>query len=244
MKIKSQEQIELEEKERIEAEQKENDTDQEYNKSIKQKIQHFWRYEKWKIIIPLLAFVIIVSLVRSYLDETRELTLCIAMVNARMDSSDDVVFDDRFASTLEIDLEAYPIRVETGLIQPEVVDATVAADTTIVASIQRYRNMLLSGGVDITITNQWVIDEYEAGNAYMNLKEVLPDELYKKFEEDIVYSKNMDGEEIPVGIRIKDYADINGFYDKEPILVISAKTQRLETTLQFIEWLDKEMSLR
>lgn len=241
MKIKSQEQIEIEEKQKREEENKRMENPEEYNKTLIKKVQHFWTYEKWKVIIPILCLIIVVTFVRSYLEETKELSLCIAMVNARMSSPSDVIFEDRFAKDVELDIENYPIRLETGMIHPEVMDAQTAANPTVVASVQKYQNFVTTGIVDVTISDDWMVAEYEKADSYLNLKECLPNELYQKLENKIVSFENQKGEKVPVGIRIENYPDVNSFYENKPILVISASSERIENAVLFVEWLEKEM---
>ncbi len=214
---------------------------QEEPMTFRKKIAHFWEYEKWKVIIPLVLLIVANSFIQTYRDERKALTLDIALVNAVMESSEDVTFHNTFVKDCGIDVTAAPVRIETGLIHPKDMDSQVFNDEVAVASIQKYQALLTSGKVDVTVSNAWAIEEYAKSEAYENLKDFLPGDLYKKVESKLYYHTNDDGEKIPVGIVVDDIDGINQFYKEEPIVTISKYSKRKEQSLLFIEWLAKSI---
>ncbi len=209
--------------------------------TFRKKIAHFWEYEKWKVIIPIVLLIVANSFIQTYREERKALTLDIALVNAVMESSDDVTFHDTFVKECGIDVTSAPIKVETGLIHPKDLDTQVINDEVAVASIQKYQALLTSGKVDVTVSNAWAIDEYAKSKAYENLQEFLPEETYKKVESKLYYHTNEDGEKIPIGIVVDDIDSINQFYKEEPIVTVSKYSKRKEQSLMFIEWLAKSI---
>ncbi len=210
-------------------------------RTFRQKVAHFWEYEKWKIIILLVLIIVANSFIQTYRNERKALTLDIALVNAVMESSEDVTFHNTFVKDCGIDVTSAPVRIETGLIHPKDMDSQVFNDEVAVASIQKYQALLTSGKVDVTVSNAWAIEEYAKSEAYENLKNFLPGDLYNKVESKLYYHINDDGEKIPVGIMVDDIDSINQFYNEEPIVTISKYSKRKEHSLMFIEWLAKSI---
>lgn len=238
MKLFSEEEIEnqnKEQKERMAQKEKESEEKQ----SLPHKIRDFWIYEKWKVIIPIIVLVIVVTSIQSFLNETKEVSLFIAMINPVLYSSKDVTFQDTFAEEYQLDTKQYPIRIDTSMIHPEVVDEQTAANPMVVASIQKYQNYIANGEIDVTITNDWMVKDYEQAGVFMNLKEALPDEVFSRIEKYIIYHENDKGENIPVAIDLEKLEIVNQYYVDKPVLVIPASAKRPETAIHFVEWITK-----
>ncbi len=216
------------------------ENEEQMEMSFRQKLEHFWEYEKWKVIIPIIIIIVIAAMVDSYRAENRELTLDISMINAVMESPSDVTFQDKYSEECNIDVENVPIRVETGMVHPKVVDEYAVMDSVVVASIQRYDALLLSGKTDVTITNTWVVEQYQKNDGYENLQELLPNDLYEKLQDKMFYCKDSQGKEIPAGIIVEDVSFLSEFYDEIPILTISKYSKRKEKAIEFVEWLSKQ----
>lgn len=216
-------------------------SDDKEDMTFRQKMEHFWEYEKWKVIIPLVLLLVINSFVQTYKSEHQTLTLDIALVNAVMESANDVEFHNDFIKQYNIDVEQAPVKIETGMVHPEVMDEKAAMDEVAVASIQKYQAMLISGRVDITISNSWAIEEYAQSDSYENLKEFLSEDLYETVEDRLFYCVNGQGEKIPVGIMVDEIDSINQFYSDTPIVTVSKHSERKEESILFIQWLAKSM---
>lgn len=205
-------------------------------KTFRQKVEYFWDYHKWKVIVPVIIMVFAVSIITSYLQETKDLTLYVAVMNAHMDSPEDADFGERYATDRHIDTQELPIRMETNLYHPK--PDTGEMNETSIASIQKYQALLTNGNVDVTITTDWVIEEYEKSGCYLNLQEVLPPEMYGDLSGQIYYAKNQDGDMIPVGIYVDQTETMKKFYEKDkPIITISAFSERTDAAIDFIQWL-------
>lgn len=201
-----------------------------------QKIGYFWDYHKWKVIVPVILSVFALSAIVSYRRENRELTLYIAVMNAKMDSPEDADFGERYAADRGIDTQKLPVRTETNLYHPK--SEAEASDETSAAGIQKYQALLTSGNVDLTITTDWVIDEYEKSGCYLNLRDVLPSQLYASLDGKLYYAADPNGHQIPVGIYVDQTETMQEFYKEEkPIAVISAFSKRIDASVDFIEWL-------
>ena len=222
-------------------EQLQEDNEAESVMTLFQKLGHFWTYEKWKVIIPIVLLIVANSFIYTYRDERKALTLDIALVNAVMETDEDITFDDCFAQECNIDVSDAPIKVETGMIHPKDLDSQVINDEVAVASIQKYSALLTSGKVDVTVSNAWAIDEYAQSNAYEDLRELLPADTYEEIEDKLYYHINEDGKKIPVGIVVDEIDSINQLYSEEPIVTISKYSKRKEQSIMFVKWLAKSI---
>ncbi len=212
------------------------ETKEQVNKTFRQKMRYFWDYHKWKVIIPLIILVFGISIIISYRQEKQELTLYIAMMNAHMDDPDDADFVAKYVKDLEIDAEALPVRIETGLYHPK--PEMNGLDEVSAASVQKYRALLLSGKADVTITTSWVIDEYESAGCYLDLEDVLPSSFYASLENKIYYAADENGKEVPVGIYVDQTKTMEKYYeDERPIITISAFSGRVDESVEFVMWL-------
>lgn len=205
-------------------------------KSLKQKIGYFWDYHKWKVILPVIILIFGISVITSFRKESRDLTLYIAMMNAQMDTAEEPQFIEDYGADENIDTGALPIRIETGLYHPKPDGGSI--DEVTAAGIQKYRALLLNGYADVTITTEWVIDEYESANCYLNLQEVLPQQFYHSIEDKLYYVANENGDEVPVGIYVEKTRTMREYYeDEKPIVTISAFSKRTDNAVEFIMWL-------
>ena len=206
-------------------------------KTVKQKITYFWDYHKWKVLIPAAVLVFIITFISSYLEETKEPALVIAIVNGRDTASGEILISEEYIKERRIDVEKTPLRIESGFIHPKVMNETALADSATVAGIQKYAAMLTGGTIDVTISTTWAVEEYEKADAYCNLKELLPSGLYEELEEDMFFCKDQSGTSVPVGICLDSDSCLGGFYENGiPVLTVSAYSKRKEEATAFIEW--------
>lgn len=206
-------------------------------KTVRQKIRYFWDYHKWKVLIPAAVLIFMITFIRSYLEETKEPALVIALVNGRDTAEAENLILDEYVKERQIDMEKTPLRIESGFLHPKVMDEAASADSVTVASIQKYTAMLTNGTIDVTISTTWAVEEYEKSNAYCNLEELLPSDLYEKLEGDLYFCEDQNGKSIPVGIRLDKVSCLGPFYeDGIPVLTISAYSKRTKEAIAFIEW--------
>ena len=204
--------------------------------TLLQRLGYFWDYHKWKVLVPAIILVFAVSMITSYRKEAKELTLYIAMMNAHMDSPEDVDFGEQYAADRQIDTQKLPVRMETNLYHPR--PEISAVDETGIASIQKYQALLTNGNVDVTITTSWVIDEYGKAGCYLDLSKVLPLPLLDSVSEKLYYAADGSGNKVPVGIYVDQTKTMKRFYTEEkPIVTISAFSGRTDAAIDFITWL-------
>lgn len=238
-KTEEEKRQEIEEKEKLELERQEKKEEKITEKmKFGQKIQWFWEYHKWYVIIPIAVLVAGVYTYFCFIREVGPTYLRATMINATMSDETDVTFDDLFMEEKQVDSAEGAFRLDTGLIHPEVIDDSNSGDTVVVASVQKYNGLIVNGTTDVTITSDWVVKEFAPSGSYCNLKEVLPEEFYKKIEDRIYVCQGPD-DEIPVGIRLDGVQEVMKFYEEQavPVIAISSRSQQTEHAIEFVMWL-------
>lgn len=232
--------LESEEKKRMDEMEKEMQKKEEEKKPLNflQRTKWLWDYYKWYVIIPLAVICVFIYGWFCFIKETGPVYLRATMINAVMSDESEVTFDDAFMDYVKPDESLGSFALDTGLVHPKVIDDTNSGDTVLVASVQKYNALLTNGDTDITISSDWVIEQFAPSGSYYSLKDVLPDALYKKLEERIYFCQGPSGE-IPVGIRLYGVDEIMKFYEGQeiPVIAISSRTKHLEHVLLFLDWL-------
>lgn len=203
----------------------------------KKRLQYFWDYQKWYVIMPLIIIFFLVTFISTYIEENKEPALCIAMVNSESGLDAGTLFTITYPEENGIDTEKTPIRLEYGLTHPKVVDEMVASNQSQMALIYQYQGILLNGTLDVTLATTWVVEEYEKADAYCDLRDILPKTYLEKMENRLFYCKNKDGQEVPVGIMVDDLKILGEFVEEgKPVFTVSAYSNRKTEAVEFIIW--------
>lgn len=207
-------------------------------KTIKQKLRFFWDYYKWTVLLPIAVLIFLITFITSYLEENKEPALGIAVINARDTTSFEAAVTEEYVRERQIDTGKTPVRIESGILHPKVMDETASTDTITVAGMQKYTAMLTNATIDVTVSPVWSVEEYEKADAYCDLQELLPERIWGELEENIIYCKDGSGKDVAVGVCIEDSFLLGEFYEEaSPVLTVSAHSTRKEEAVLFIEWL-------
>lgn len=201
------------------------------------KIEFFWDYYKWLVIIPVAIIIITVITIVSYIEENRPRQLEVVMMNeiARAEMVEAVENDYRAATNAMY--EAKDIRIEYGMQYPDLEHFDGVLTDTISASMQKFNAMVIAKRVDVFVTNTWVLDAYALQNSATDLRTILDEDFLAAHEEDIYYAKNEDGEDIPVGIFLKSPIFTESYEEDMPPLIATVNTApHNEERIKFIKW--------
>ena len=141
-------------------------------KTIKQKLRFFWDYYKWTVLLPIAVLIFLITFITSYLEENKEPALGIAVINARDTTSFEAAVTEEYVRERQIDTGKTPVRIESGILHPKVMDETASTDTITVAGMQKYTAMLTNATIDVTVSPVWSVEEYEKADAYCDLQEL------------------------------------------------------------------------
>lgn len=233
-------------------------------KAFWKKFEHFWEYYKWHAIIPFAIVTIIVSMVSTYIMESRPIALGIVMMNTSDVASAVKEFEVNYAMERGLEL---PVEVNIDFVHPkDMKQAALETDDTI-ASIQKYQSMMRNGYVDLTFTTEWVVKEYMQIPLYEDLRTYFDESFLEEYEEYIYYvikeeveaeanrkayeedtgtlaetSEEVNWEEngtkIPVAFYVEDCEALGEFYlESKPVMAFTKNGERTEESITFAKWI-------
>ncbi|MGN0372929.1 MAG: hypothetical protein ACI4F3_08955 [Enterocloster sp.] len=168
----------------------------------KDKIWYVWEYYKFHILALFLGVCVLYVLVTAVYRQTFTVRLSMAIINdqALNDSS-----TDSFEESLHRELgygKKELIDISGNLYISSNKDEMSQFDIANQAKI----SALIATGLDIMITDRTAIEYYGAMNGFADLRELLPEELYSRLEDSILWVENENGEQIPAAISLEDTA--------------------------------------
>lgn len=222
---------------REEEEEKPKKPDTIFTKVFK-KVDHFWEYYKWLVIIPVIIIVIAVVFITTYIEENREVTLDVSIINATSILDTLAAIEDEYPAEYGINTKEKPIRLEYNLQFPSENENAATMDDSVVASMQKFNAMVLAGKVDVAITNTWVIDAYSENDATLDLREIFDEEFLEENADRIYWYEKYDGTVKPVAIYVNETEFLGEFAEGAPIVVTTFNTSvHKDETVRFIKWL-------
>lgn len=107
------------------------------------------------------------------------------------------------------------------------------------ATLAKISALVASQSLDVVIADKSAIDHYETVNAYQNLDEYLPPQLYDRVKDFIYTAKDEQGVLRPVAISLEDtpLAAKTGIVMNPPYLAVIAGSPHKEAALVMIEYL-------
>lgn len=207
--------------------------------NTKQKVNYFWDYNKWKVIITCLVLVMLISIIHTLIEGKKEPSICLALVNSTVVKEEDTELLSTYVKEKNIDIDKHPAKLEANMIHPELSGDMGAADSIAVMNIQRYQLLLVEGDIDITISTKWAVEEYAKNNCYRNLQDFLPEKLYEKVKNHLFYYEKENGEKIPIGFYSDYIKQIDDVYPDgvRPIITVSIYSKRSEQIIDYLNWL-------
>ena len=225
-----------------EVEEVEEEVDDSAWGNFKRKIGFFLDYYKWFVIIPAIIIVITVIMITSYLNESRERALELTITNAQYEIPDLMyaVENDFIAYTGE-NITGDDIRIVYDIRYPDTSTGQENFTQADNVSMQKFNASVISGRVDIALTESWVVDDYSVTDSTLDLREIFDEEFLKDHEDKVYYARDSSGEKIPVAFYI-DAKVVKDVYpeDAEPLAVSFDTSKHKEEARRFMEWLLSE----
>lgn len=206
--------------------------------SFKQKLEHIWIYYKWKILIPVLSVIAIISISMSLYENFKDSALYAVFLNSEFDDETNQAFVDDFIDYAQLDMKGKKVTLDSSMY---IYRKNGTSDTTSLSSNQKLLAMYTSIEMDVIISDQANFDYYAAQGSFSALKEVLPEEFLENHADRLITAKDSEGNDICFGIDISDsqkLKDSNAYKDVSPIiLAIPVTHMEDENLLKFIEFL-------
>lgn len=208
--------------------------------SWKDRIWYIWEYYKFHMLFLLIAIMIFWIIGTALYRQSFTTRLSIAIINDRSggnSSSDPLMAGLR--ETLNCKKKDM-IEINEGLFL-DTNEETMSQYSY--ASMVKIAALVSGGMLDIMIADEATIRHYESVDAYMDLRNLLPETLYSQLEDQLLYTEAGDGQEIPVAVSLENSSlkDDTGIVMDPPYLAVISNTQHTEDILSAISYLFRSL---
>lgn len=222
-----------------------------------EKFWYVWEYYKLHILAIIGSVILLVLVIHSVIEATKPTMLQGFQVNLKSYADDTDFVKDDYLVSRGYNPKKYHIYYDDSLVVDNRPESTgldpqvlMASSTKIVANVQ-------ASDLDYMIMDQYSMDEYCKECIFADLKEVLPEETFKRLEEEGRLVKSMrvlayEDEEQKIPKEVQEiYAGINlqpsTYTERMEVkddcyFVIIFNTKRLDATLDFLDYLLEEPS--
>ncbi len=222
-----------------EEEEVEEEEDETAWGNFKKKIGFFIDYYKWFVIIPAIIIVIAIVMITSYISESRERALELSIVNAKYEIPDLMyAVEHDFIDYTGENITGNDIRIVYDLQYPDTSTGQEAFTQAENVSMQKFNASVITGRVDVALTEFWVVNDYSVTDATLDLRELFDEDFLKDHEERVYYARDSSGEKIPVAFYI-DAKVVKDAYpdDAKPLVVSFDTSEHKEEAARFMRWL-------
>lgn len=222
------------------------------------KLRYFWDYYKWFVIGGIAGILIIFSFVKEILSN-KDFAFYGFFLNCSGNEYEIQDYMDGFAEAAQLDTETYDVYLDSTmrLTMDSYDESTMGTVSKIMVSVT-------AGDIDFLSADPPVFEHYSSIDTFYDLREILTPAQINKYEPYFYYIDRSDIEgkresldqyvikytnhknpstmpdPIPVGLYIQECPglyDIVYYKEKEALLGIPTTTTRLDTALQFIDYL-------
>ncbi len=222
-----------------EEEEVEEEEDETAWGNFKKKIGFFIDYYKWFVIIPAIIIVIAIVMITSYISESRERALELSIVNAKYEIPDLMyAVEHDFIDYTGENITGNDIRIVYDLQYPDTSTGQEAFTQAENVSMQKFNASVITGRVDVALTEFWVVNDYSVTDATLDLRELFDEDFLKDHEDRVYYARDSSGEKIPVAFYI-DAKVVKDAYpdDAKPLVVSFDTSEHKEEAARFMRWL-------
>lgn len=206
------------------------------NKSLLKKVNYFIFYNKFKVLIAFLITFLLIYELTGIIHNEMEKSISVIMVNSNYYNENDISLLKDYARSRSINTKKYPTDLDLSIhIVPNISNASRQITR------QKLLDSLQKDHIDIMIGNEWLLDGYASKKLFSDIRKLLPDDLYDKFKNNIIYCKYENGDKIPVAINITDCSklkDTKIYPKKEQLfLAVPVNSQHTDVAIDFIRFL-------
>ena len=208
--------------------------------SWKDRIWYIWEYYKFHMLLAFIAMVILWVIGTSLYRQSFTTRLSMAVINDRSggnSSTEPLMAGLREALNCR---KKDIIEINEGLFL-DTNEETMSQYTY--ASMAKIAALVSGEMLDIMITDEATIRHYETLDAYLDLSELLPEELYSQLEDQFLYTTTTDGRKIPAAVSLEKSSlkDDTGIIMEPPYLAVISNTQHKEDILGAISYLFRSL---
>lgn len=224
--------------------------------SAKAKIGYIWDYYKWWFIGTVIAAVVIVSFVRSYIENSKPVYIDVELINTYLSMDRNNTLEEDFVKEAGVDRDVYNITFGT-----DIYLSNESYDTTMIAYQERLVANYAAADLDVVIGPVGIMEGAANVDGYGDLNDFIPQDLLDELrdrEYEFYYFdpaadqiQDYEGEDLTpyfAGIYLDSCSYLNnlgefGAYpvaEKEEdrvIFTIPANTQHPEHAVEFLRFL-------
>ena len=204
--------------------------------SFKDKLWYIGEYYKFHIIFVIVAVIIIVSVITTVRENSKDEILNVVILNENVTLDTDALKED-FGQFIGFDSNSQRMFFDSSMyLNP---DGSIT-DESAMAYQAKLVAMVAAKQLDVMIAPESLINMYSRDMGFMDLEEALPDELFQKLtdEDRIITAKDADGNTYAAAIDIGGtrITETAGFSNEHPYFSILINSGNLETVLQFLTY--------
>ncbi|MGN0131311.1 MAG: hypothetical protein ACI4AA_02595 [Lachnospiraceae bacterium] len=204
------------------------------DKSKWERFKYFWYYHWKPIFLSVIIVCGIISYILHFIEESKEPSISVSVVNCNIISEEETDLVSAYALSRNIDTSVNPTKLDVNLQMSE-----NRNDNLDVANSQKLSAFLENGSIDVLFAPEWVMESC-ATQAYLeNIETVLPEDLYERFEDRLIYHTYEDDGRVPIAIYVGDIDKIADIYDEdaEPYMAIGNFSSRQDVAVDFLRYL-------
>lgn len=207
--------------------------------SFKDKISYIWDYFKWWIIGFGAIVITLIITVPGIVENSKDVQLYALFINSNIKGQEYTTIMDDYVEAADIDMDNKRITLDTSLYIDRETSTTAGMQNN-----QKLTALFASKTVDVILSDEKNFEFCCSQGAYMDLKELLPADLYEKYSENIVMAENPHtGEMTAYGIRLADNDILitNNAFNFNPIISVCTTTEKKDNAIAFIKYLTNEL---
>lgn len=204
--------------------------------SFKGKLQYFWDYYKFVLVILLVIVIIVWLGVDIYKGKQIKTGLYVMTLNSSLSDMEDSPFTTGFSKSAGFDKTGEVVTFDTS--------ASInldQQDTMTMSSITKVMAVMSTGELDVMIMPQDVYEYYAKAGALADWKDVLSPEDYEKYKDKMVQTKADDTTTMnDYGLRIEDskYIKETGITVYTPVIISPiVSSKRLPIAAEYAKFL-------
>lgn len=208
------------------------------NMNPKDRLWYIWEYYRIPIIIAVVAVVLISSIGSAVYNNRFETALSCVILNSSPTGEDDSVdeyFNQGFRQYISLREDA---KIDVDYSMSPTFDESSMNEFTY-AQLAKITAMISSQGLDVMIGKPDTIDHFGEMGGFMDLKELLPADVYDKMKENLYFVTNQEtGEKTACGLLIEgtDFSKKTGLVIEDPVLAVMSNSTHTDTSLELIRY--------
>jgi len=202
---------------------------------FKEKLNYIWDYFKWWIIGGIAIIVSLIITIPGIIENRKEVQLYVLFLNSNIAAQEYTPIMDDYVEEANIDMDGKRIVLDTSLY----IDRE-NANTKAMENSQKLTVLFASKTIDVLVSDDKNFEFCCSQGAYMDLKELLPADLYEKYSDKIIMAENPEtGEMTAYGIKMEDSEILKRekAFSDSPVLSVSLTTEKKENAILFIKYL-------